>query len=145
MRDIIWVSFLVNSMFTFFQSRFLTIFVALALVFSFGVHSIELSHEHPGHGHLDGSYHPGEKETVLSLNEYIHGQEQKLFLAILLATLLIGSLLRPSFLNSSIETFVQVFTLKLGSVFVSLYKKLLYFTIYLVCLFQKGVLNPKLY
>ena len=82
------------------NSRFSTlafsILVTVTLLFSFGFHSVQIAHSHPGHTEHHGNTQQEGQEHgggSLSLGEYMHAADKKLF--IILASL---SLLAFSFL-----------------------------------------------
>lgn len=71
---------------------------ALVLVFSFGLHSIQIVHEHPGVAHHALQQHgdAGETEegsTLLFFGEHMHHADKKLFLLLLAASVLLGFLI----------------------------------------------------
>lgn len=62
----------------------ITAFVAVVLVCSFSLHTVEIHHSHPGH-HTHGE----QQRTDVGgfADEYLHGNEQKWFLLLLIALL----------------------------------------------------------
>jgi hypothetical protein len=56
--------------------------IAGTLVFSFGLHSVQVAHEHPDHVHTFGATHETEEHFVLALGEYMHMAEKKLYLTV---------------------------------------------------------------
>lgn len=65
-------------------SSVLSVFIVLTLLFSLGLHSVQISHDHPGN-------HAGEQQErdgdVLVVGEYMHISDKKLF--IILASILL--------------------------------------------------------
>lgn len=137
-----------QTIYTVCRSTLLSVTIVCALIFSFGIHSVEMVHEHPGHAHNDGAYHPGEVENILSLHEYIHANEQKLFLFILMSFLVLGSLYVPFFLQASDTAFTRLLH-TLHTYFHCIRQRWHAFQgrcrCYLTVLFQKGILHPKSY
>lgn len=127
------------------RSSLVTIMVGVSLIFSFGLHAVELTHQHPGHEHTNGTYHPGEKETTLVLHEYVHANEQKLFFILVLSLLLIGSFLRPSFLTSSWDSFFGYISLEIFRSVHFQYQVYISFENYIRHMFKSGILHPKLH
>lgn len=108
-----------------------------AIVFSFGLHSIQLEHSHPGH-------HSGKGETahgdLLNIDEYVHGTEQKFFIVMLLLTFFAFSLtLASQLLQVSPRTSVSVNDVHAQG------RTWSHGIDYLVILFARGVLHPKLH
>ncbi len=84
-------------------------FFAGVLLFSFGLHSIQVKHVHPGVHHVGGllalhqsslasegmdSVHAGtahESSDVSTIAEYMHGSEKKSFLYVLFALIIAGA------------------------------------------------------
>ena len=73
-------------------SGILVILIACALVFSFGLHAVQISHDHPG----NTSHHAAEKEgstdVIVSLGDFMHMADKKFFLPITLTLLSIAAL-----------------------------------------------------
>lgn len=111
--------------------------LSFALIAAFGLHSVELKHEHSpvSHTHQHQSGSPD-----FDIDEYLHGTEQKFFLVILLSLLAFGlfALQKPRVTetqlpvtNISYSYFRNDFS----------YREINY----LKQLFRKGILNPKLH
>jgi nitrate/nitrite transporter NarK len=74
-----------------------TIALSCLLVFSFGLHTVQVKHMHPtGHVHGEAS----EDADLVTLDEYLHGTEKKLFFYILISFLFFGAFIGFSLLNS---------------------------------------------
>lgn len=117
-----------------------TVFVALTLLFSLGLHSIQISHNHPGH-------HAGEQQEnnsdVLILGEYMHVSDKKLFI-ILSAILLLGTKI-AAILYGSWSQFIARVELR----HLIFFRKreevsLTFFDCLQLCL-CRGILHPKLH
>lgn len=65
-----------------FSARIGAVFLSCALVFSFGLHSVDTQHLHPGeHPH---THHDTQKEgDAATLSEYVHMGEKKLFVGVM--------------------------------------------------------------
>ena len=126
--------------------RVLTALIVLTLLGSFGLHSMQITHTHPGHTHFGEETSKSTSEVVFSLHEFIHGNEQKMFLFVVLAVLLLGCFLLPRFLygvalelrNAITCSMCNQAVLRSYSVFDKLHS-------FFILLFRTGVLNPNLH
>lgn len=65
----------------------LSMCVVFTLLSSFGLHSVQIAHVHPGHVTHDQS-EQGHANTMLSVGEYMHIGDKKLFVILSIFTLL---------------------------------------------------------
>ncbi len=122
-------------MFRTYLFRISAIVVSCTLIGAFGVHSMEVEHEHPGHvhaGHEDST-------SLFSLGEYVHAAEKKFLLALsstfsLLSLLYLWTKHRERFLL--VPRFARLCSV--------LPKRTSYDDAVQIC-FSDGILNPKLY
>jgi hypothetical protein len=116
----------------------LAAFVLFILVFSFGLHSLQISHEHPGHVHKNGANsHQDEPLTVLG--EYTHATEKKMFVFV--------SAVLPIFALASLLPLWNRFLMLVQILYTQNRRRLKYQThqTFLELLFSQGLLNPKLH
>lgn len=122
--------------------------LSFSLVLSFGLHSIEVEHVHPGHhpGHYAAGQH-SEGTDVINIDEYFHATEQKFFLALLLlifAGALMANVFRSwgarfvCFISAILMRHRFAYSMRLR--FVCRYS-----TCYLIELFRRGILHPKIF
>lgn len=110
--------------------------LSLALITAFGLHSVELKHEH----HLGAHTHQHQSGSPdFDIDEYVHGTEQKFFLLILLALLAVGVLLQQIPWQGASRPPASCCLYPRTSV--TDHRE----TNYLLQLFIKGILNPKLH
>jgi hypothetical protein len=120
---------------------YISVFVALTLVFSFGLHSIETQHSHPGHSDQHGPNTHGHDGTKLTLGEYVHMTEKKL-LYILFGLLSTGIILvRPLWYTwTSFLTTIAV----TRTAFLRYLWSIRHLIVdYLTVQFSRGILNPQ--
>lgn len=108
------------------------------LIFSFGLHTIQVEHTHPG----DHVHTADQAQGENSLSTYMHGTDKKLFLLAVLAFLLIGTLVRTQYSLLEVAcTCIRYITI----CYLSKRSTSLRFFNYLRTLFSSGVLHPKTY
>lgn len=119
-------------------------FIVLAVISSIGLHSLQVSHDHPGGGaHYEQQPHGGSNTDALPvLGEYLHMAEKKLFLAIAAATLL--SVLLATILYGRWSDLL-VYTARLYRRFLKQEPLPVVCADYIVRCFAKGILHPKLH
>ena len=127
--------------FTLRKTVFIVLIAAL-LIFSFGLHTIDVTHTHHHPAGTEG--HSTTPDGFSAISEYVHGIEQK-FLLLLLAIIYIGGTalaLRYALPN---PTYVDV--LLFGALLFSIhtYTKRVYCEHYITDLFRTGILHPKLH
>jgi hypothetical protein len=125
----------------------ISILIILLLVVSFGLHSVQIPHAHPGEAahHQAASHGDNEKNSneFSILGEYAHSAEKKLLLLIVSAGFL--ALSASSFLRRQWSTFILThecfyrLRLQLQRLFI------LFVRTHIEWLFSRGILNPKLY
>lgn len=109
-----------------------------SLLGSFGLHAIQIAHEHQGeHGaHGEATSHHS-SSVAENVTEYLHGTEKKFFLALLAATLLIGTFVLSTTLSVCVSTDLATYVvrrrLRTPAEAPSLY----------TLLYSNGILNPK--
>lgn len=117
-----------------------TIALSSVLVFSFGLHTVELEHTHPGeHAHATTQSDGG----VTMLGEYLHGTEKKIFLYAVLGFLLLGIFIgvtarATTLIRTNLEHVVRVWSTKHSVLFHRSCN-------YLLLSLSAGIQNPKLY
>jgi hypothetical protein len=119
-----------------FLVEILFVLVSAILLFSLGLHSVQVSHDH------SGEQHKAEGDALV-LGEYMHAAEKKL-LVILASLLLLGTGIAtlpfggwPQFI-SQIELRYLVFFRKRKEVLFTFFG-------YLLLCFGRGILHPKLH
>jgi len=117
-------------------TAFLGILLCCALVLSFGLHTVELTHIHPG-GH---THHSGDPIADV-LSDYMHGSEKKSFMFVL-ASFLLSALF--------VAVYVQNFNTEVVATLRSFarlkaYTRQRHITSYFHLLFSRGILNTKRY
>ncbi len=120
--------------------RIFTLFLSLSLVFSFGLHSIQIAHAHFGveHGHEQD---PG--AGGLQLSEYMHLADKKIFALGLIIFLAPWTFL-DSYALSCRKLFLYVEMQLLFRIRI-LYRRWNVTFEYLRISFRKGVLHPKVF
>jgi hypothetical protein len=122
------------------HQHFCVFLVSLSLVFSFGLHSIQVPHAHSGKLHHHGSEH---EKQVFELSEYMHLADKKLY------TFVAHPLFAP-------WTFLASFVLSQRKLFLHQERRLIVYIRnlrrtwnvtfeYLRVFFQRGVLHSKVY
>lgn len=122
------------------------ILVVLTLLFSFGLHSVQVAHSHPNHAEHQGHTHGESQEHKSSgstLGEYMHAADKKLLL--ILAALSMLALGLVTTLSSSWEHFILHKNLLLCTFFKKSRETALSTHNYLKWCFCKGILHPKLH
>lgn len=115
------------------------LFLAITLLSSFGLHAIQIKHDHPGHP-LEHSSAPHHGDQAITIAEYIHGADKKFISALIAATMIIGTFvlsertwrLSSALLQTRLKTLVRK-NFKIRDIEQRLY----------VYLFSEGILNPK--
>lgn len=120
--------------------------VTFCLLVSFGLHSVQVTHEHPSHAHTDTAlahHHADQPESKLAVHDQFHKSDEKLFLFIILSLIAFGFCARPNFLNASWQQCV----VHICRAVTTLMWRLFYFEqcSYLERLFRCGILHPKLF
>ena len=120
----------------------LAFFVVSMLIFSFGLHSIQIPHDHQDHytTHANEKGHVGEFER---LSSYMHVAEKKLIAMASQLLLLCASAALILFGSWSILMLYQSRRLYIG--FKALSERFCVLRDYLSWCFSQGLLNPKLY
>lgn len=120
---------------TLFPWQFPRFFVLLSctMLFSFGIHDIQLQHSHQSSG--QGGRHENAGQHTLAVSDYLHATDRKLFFLIFLICISFGStrVLIPYTLPSR-------FSMRHYS-FLSVPER---YDVHLY-LFKTGILHPKLY
>jgi hypothetical protein len=125
------------------STAFVSVFMALVLIFSFGLHSVETHHTHPGHTHQHEPNTHGHDGTKLTLGEYVHMAEKKSLYT--LFALALSSVFFSTFLWSSWILFLRAIT-AMQNTFARYRKRIEYSIIhYLQFSFARGILNPQLH
>ena len=119
--------------------------LAVALLASFTLHAVQISHDHHSHAGGDTKEIPAKSvpgADFVVLGEYMHLSDKKLFLIIAIAGML--AVILPQFGDSfaRLIAYYRRFSLILRTQITSKPKSLFN---YLRLLFAKGILNPKLY
>ena len=109
--------------------------LALFLVLSFGLHTFQVDHTHPGSHNVD-VHHQSDAGEFSGVAEYLHGSEKKLFLMLLLGLLALGTLLRNDAHLRIIRYFAYVVPVVSAFVTIRMFD-------HTVVLFKKGILNPR--
>lgn len=128
-------------------TKLLSFFVVLILLSSFGLHSIQIPHSHPGHQKFTQDTHHDEKSAQTGdfseLTVYMHAAEKKLFLMIVS----VGSLVvvAATTVSSNWVTFLQLVSLTFALLLSRNKKRSKLIPNYLRMYFARGILNPKLY
>jgi hypothetical protein len=122
------------------SSRVALVFaLAVSLIVSFGLHTVEMNHMHPGVHH---AHHESEPVSSIAIDEYFHGIEQKFFLLVLLGILL--TLATFLWITGTIPPLVSLIDSCASRVLVSRSRQVkLSRTHYLLELFRKGILHSK--
>lgn len=135
---------------SFFKNPILTsilsTFVVFALLFSFGLHSLQISHSHPGHGAHHGSSQQEEKNhggDTLTLGEYMHAAEKKLLFIMMFALLMSAGVV--AMLYGSWEQFLLRANLLFEISSRRRKEEVLEVFDYFELLFSRGILHPKLH
>ena len=125
------------------RTSFLPIMVipmTIVLLFSFGLHTVQVDHTHPGVHTTSNDHHEGEADPS-SFTEYLHGSEKKLFLLLVLGFLALGMGL--SLVSTALSYTRYISYNKIRSIRdLSLEPRL--FDIHKL-LFCSGILHPKVY
>lgn len=138
------------SLHTSYTRRFFAIGIAMALIFSFGLHDIHLEHEHGqaagAHTHAaQGLDHKGEGSSgssVVTISEYLHAMDRKLFIVVLsFFWLLVGVV--GLFGAKKHELFGAQHSTLFRFQILSVYFAVVYS--YLVELFRRGVIHNRHY
>ena len=112
--------------------------LALLLVLSFGLHTFQVDHTHPG-THSADVHHQADGEEFSGVSKYLHGSEKKLFLILVLGLLALGALLRGNIPLLIMRRVVYVaLSLRSESSSPRIFD-------HTVSLFRRGILNPKTY
>lgn len=127
-----------------FHIRVFSVCVAFALIFSFGLHTVDTNHTHPTHVHEHGHSHSGTHgESTYTISEYAHMAEKK-WLSALIVGMLFASLVP---LTSWFSW--RIFLLQVTSRYVHRTKWLLQVERIventLTRLFSRGILHPRPY
>lgn len=122
------------------------ILVVLTLLFSFGLHSVQVAHSHPNHAEHQGHTHGESQEhesNGTALGEYMHAADKKLLL--ILATISMLALGFVTTLFGSWEQFILHKNLLLCTFFKKSREIVLSTHNYLERCFCRGILHPKLH
>jgi hypothetical protein len=124
----------------------LSMFIAIALISSFGLHSIQITHIHPDHPDHSHHHDQGAHEhggSMISLGEYAHMAEKKTLYTLIAVTLAAFIFVSP--FGASWATFLLCSTIR-QITFVRQRKRTSYsFLDFLTLAFSKGILNPQLH
>lgn len=113
--------------------------IACGLVLSFGLHTIQLDHTHPGSHHLSGAH---AEDGTFTFSEYLHGTEKKLFILTIIGFLLAGAFVGlQNIPHPFLALCIFCKALRYRSISYAFYRS---FDLYLL-LFKKGLLNTKAY
>ena len=126
------------------QGTVFSMIVVLTLVSALGVHSVQVAHDHPGHAkthHTNGDHDHG--GTLLTLGEYAHMSEKKMWL-LLLSTTVFG-LGVIAVLSGSWSQFLGAITLHYFILFRRRLTTLTAIIDHLSLCLRLGILNPKLH
>lgn len=129
------------SVFGSLSFSFLSTLVVVALLCSFGLHSVQITHEHPGHADHHGSSSHEEGAPLLMLGEYMHLSDKKLFLGLAAVPFLTAGALFILFgswwqLVASLELLYQAHLRKRQESVLSIFD-------YLRSYFSDGILHPQ--
>ena len=128
-------------------TRTLSILVLSLIVLSFALHTVQIAHFHPGDTNPTAPSHQHSNsempESLQVLGEYLHAGEKKSFFEIGQAFLLSDETKR--ILYGSFAVFLLCLNLLILIQFKTKRVFLLKLENYILELFMKGVLNPKLY
>ena len=121
--------------------------VVIALLFSFGLHSIQISHSHPGHQNTTQENHHEKKipqtgdfpEIFVSM----HAADKKLFLIMTPVWSLVATL--PATVYTDWKTYLMLVALFIAQALSQNRKLSRSFFPYLQVSLSQGILNPKLY
>lgn len=120
-------------------ARFVAIFIAFSLLTSFGLHSIQIEHEHPTSHHSHNNEH---SSKGIMLGEYMHLADKKLVALVLMAGIVLFAFLdgvvrmRKGFLVYALQKYLQL--RKKSS-------EQYHFFNYLCLYFKKGIIHTKAY
>ena len=122
--------------------RMCTLVLSLSLVFSFGLHSIQIPHMHFGAIHEHGSAHEHGAGS-LQLSEYMHLADKKLFVCAVLIILAPWTFLSSYILSQ--RKLTKLSQMWIRACMRALEGILRHLSVYLTLCFRKGILHTKVF
>lgn len=123
------------------QRRFLSLVLVLGLLFSFGLHAVQVAHVHGGE-HVS---HAGENEHesgVVVLDEYMHLSDKKVFMTLSEAVLVLWTVYGVQVCMRAMLLYLSSRTLNQAQKYFGTWYRV---RNYLYCYFRKGILHSKAY